>query len=117
MKNLNELQSKKAELKASIDEGFENPFKKVTGMLSKYTNGNQSPMSLFDKSEDGRNQLLDEGVKALLTLVASTAVSRFKLGPVPKLILTTGVAIATPYVVDKVQGLIYKETKKRNIVL
>ncbi|MGI9527986.1 MAG: hypothetical protein ACR2MS_12835 [Weeksellaceae bacterium] len=115
MNNLEELRAKKAELKANIDEGLENPFKKVKGMLNQYTNGNQSPMSLFDKSEDGRNQLLDEGVKALLTLVASTAVTRFKLGPIPKLLLTTGVAIATPYVVDKVQDYLSEKAKKSKI--
>lgn len=111
MKNLNDLRSRKAELRANIDQGFENPFNTVKGLLKQYTNGSQSPMALFDKSDDSRNQLMDEGVKAVLTLVASTAVSRFKLGPLPKFLLTTGVALATPYVVDKVQDFIHKKTK------
>ncbi|MXV39070.1 hypothetical protein GO491_10350 [Flavobacteriaceae bacterium Ap0902] len=109
MKNLNELRAKKEELKANIDQGFQSPFSSVLGLLQHYTNGNQSKLAMFDKSEDGRNQLLDEGVKALLTLAASAAVTRFKLGPIPKLLLTTGVAIATPYVVDKIQDLIHEK--------
>ena len=110
IKTLEELRERKAMLKQELDHGFENPFNGVKQMLNSYTSGNTSPMAIFDKSDAGRNQLMDEGVKALLTLAASTAVTRFKLGPLPKMLLTTGVAIATPFVVDKIQGYLRKES-------
>lgn len=103
IKSLTELRERKAQLQKELDSGFENPLDNVKQLLGQYTSGNSNPLALFDKSQDGRNELMDEGVKALLTLVASTAVTRFKLGPVPKFLLTTGVAIATPYIVDKIQ--------------
>lgn len=109
MRNLRELRAEKEKLKAEIDEGLNNPFKSLTSKLQGFSNGNQNPMALFDKAEGGRNQLLDEGVKALLTIVASTAVSRFKLGALPKLLITSGVAMITPYVVDKAQGYFKKK--------
>ena len=100
---LNELRARKEQLKQELEGGFENPFDNVKQLLGKYTAGDANPVALFDKSENGRNELMDEGVKAILTIVASTAVTRFKLGPIPKLLITTGVAIATPYIVDKIQ--------------
>ena len=65
--------------------------------------------SFVTREVDAMNDHMDESVKAVLTLVASTAVTRFKLGPVPKLLLTTGVAIATPYIVDKIQSAMRKK--------
>ncbi|MDO5655676.1 MAG: hypothetical protein Q4G27_06010 [Flavobacteriaceae bacterium] len=106
---LAELRQRKAMLKRELESGFENPFTPVKQLLGKYASGSTSPMAFFDKNEEGRNQLMDEGVKAVLTLVASTAVTRFRLGPVPKLLLTAGVAMATPYVVDKIQNYIHKK--------
>lgn len=112
-KNIKELRARKAEIKRKLDQGFESPLDNVKGILKGYTNGDQSPLALFDKTEDGRNQLMDEGVKAALTIVASAAVSRFKLGPVPKFLLTAGVAIATPIIVDKIQAAVTKKIDKK----
>lgn len=109
--SLEALRKRKEMLRKELDEGFTSPFDNLKNMLGKYTSGETSPTSIFDKSETGRNQLMDEGVKAILTLVASTAVTRFKLGPVPKLLLTSAVAIATPYVVDRIQSYIRRKMK------
>ena len=106
IKNLADLQERKTQLKEELESGFENPFSNVVDLLGKYASGNSNPLALFDKSADGRNQLMDEGIKAILTIVASTAVTRFKLGPIPKLLLTTAVAITTPIIVDKIQHAI-----------
>ena len=107
---LETLRERKELLKKELDSGFENPFDNLKQLLGKYASGETSPTAFFDKSATGRNELMDEGVKALLTLAASTAVTRFKLGPVPKLLLTASVAIATPYVVDKIQSYFQKKT-------
>lgn len=109
VRNIRELRARKKELKRKMEAGFDNPFSEVKGVLQNFTNGNQNPMALFDKSDESSNQLMDEGVKAVLTLAASTAVTRFKLGPVPKMLLTAGVALATPYVVGKIQKAIQKK--------
>lgn len=108
---LAELRERKEQLQHEISDGFENPFDNVVKLLGKYSSGSSNPMALFDKSTDGRNELMDEGIKALLTIAASAAVTRFKLGPVPKLLLTAGVAIATPFIVDKIQSSIHKKMK------
>lgn len=107
---LTELRARKESLKQELESGFENPFDNLKKLLGQYASGTTSPTAMFDRSENGRNQLMDEGVKAVLTLAASAAVTRFKLGPVPKLLLTASVAIATPYVVDKIQSYIHKKT-------
>lgn len=110
IKNLAELRAKKASLQKELESGLPNPFSGVTDILTRYSSGHSNPLALFDKSDNhSRNELMDESVKAILTLVASTAVTRFKLGPIPKLLLTTGVAIATPYVVDRIQKAIRRK--------
>lgn len=99
IKNLQDLQNKKSELKNNIEKGINNPLGGVGSFLStilnkngnKFTNGMQ------------RNKFMDEGVKAVLTLASSTLASRLKLGALPKMVLTGAVAIATPYVVDYIQ--------------
>lgn len=112
IKNLTELRARKAMLQKELESGVPNPISGVTDILSRYASGQSNPIALFDKSDNlHRNELMDESVKAILTLVASAAVTRFKLGPIPKLILTTGVAIATPYIVDKIQTTIRKKQK------
>ena len=111
IRTLTDLRERKAMLKQELESGFENPFDNVKKLLGKFASDETSPTAIFDKSDAGRNELMDEGVKAILTLVASTAVTRFKLGPVPKLLLTTGVAIATPYVVDRIQNYIHRKLK------
>lgn len=112
IKNLRDLRERKAQIKSEMGGGFENPFDKVKGLLSRYTEEGENPVALFEKNNLGRNELMDEGVKAVLTLAASTAVTRFKLGPVPKLVLAGAVAIATPWIVDKIQDKFNKNKKQ-----
>lgn len=110
IKNLEDLRAKKVRLQRELEKGVSTPFDGLTNVIDRYASGRSNPLSLFDKSGGyDRNELMDESVKAVLTLVASTAVTRFKLGPVPKLLLTTGVAIATPYIVDKIQSAMRKK--------
>lgn len=102
--NIDELRRRKEDLRAQLDQGLENPFEGLMSTISKFSKSSGgSGYNLFDKNSNSRNELMDESVKAILTLVASAAVTRFKLGGIPKLVLTATVALATPYVVDKIQ--------------
>ncbi|MDO5510006.1 MAG: hypothetical protein Q4F57_04870 [Weeksellaceae bacterium] len=102
--NIDELRRRKEDLRAQLDQGLDNPFEGLMSTITKFSKGKGgSGYNIFDKNENSRNELMDESVKAILTLVASAAVTRFRLGGIPKLILTAGVALATPFVVDKIQ--------------
>lgn len=104
IRNLKDLEKRKLELRNSINTGIDNPMKTVTSLINTVKNKQerQKRLGLFSDDPEGDDEMMKEGVKALLTLTASLAVSRFKLGTLPKMILTTGVAIATPIIVDKI---------------
>ncbi|MBV7441438.1 hypothetical protein KRX57_08385 [Weeksellaceae bacterium TAE3-ERU29] len=105
IRNRKDLENKKLELKDSISNAFNNPIGGIATVLTTLANkqARRSRFNFIDKERNQRNELLDEGTKAILTLVASSLVSRFKLGRIPKMIITSGVALATPYIVDIIQ--------------
>lgn len=105
IRNIKDLENRKLELKDSISNAFDNPMGGIATVLSTLANkqARRSKFNFIDKERTQRNELLDEGTKAILTLIASSLVSRFKLGTVPKMIITSGVALATPYIVDAIQ--------------
>ncbi|CAI9429071.1 DUF883 domain-containing protein [Candidatus Ornithobacterium hominis] len=108
IRNIKDLQNKKSELKNNIENGINNPLSNVTSVLFNVLNKQRKKekFNLHNTERMQRNELMSEGIKAVLTLVASAAVSRFKLGTLSKMALTSTVAIATPYVVDLIQNKI-----------
>ena len=105
IRNLRDLENRKLELKQNISNSFSNPLGSLTSFVKTVSNKKRrkEKYNFFDKEGTQRNELLDEGAKAVLTLAASALVSRFKLGTIPKMIITSGVAFATPYIVDAIQ--------------
>ena len=105
IRNIKDLENRKLELKDSISNAFDNPIGGIATVLTTLANkqSRRSKYNFLDKEKSQRNELLDEGTKAVLTLLASSLVSRFKLGTIPKMIITSGVALATPYIVDAIQ--------------
>lgn len=98
--NLKELELKKQALKSNLTRGIDNPMSNIFSFLSVLRSSAQKTRK---RAMPERNELIDEGVKTILTLIASAAASRLKLGSIPKMIITSGVALATPYIVDFVQ--------------
>ncbi|WP_406628572.1 hypothetical protein [Ornithobacterium rhinotracheale] len=96
---------------------MDDPWSNVKGFVnffSQKSKGGGLPFIGKSSKSQNRNELIDEGAKTILTFVASSVVSRFKLGFIPKIIITSGVAFATPYVVDFVQKKIRnRKTKKK----
>lgn len=105
IRNIKDLENRKLELKDNISNAFSNPIGGIATVLTTLANkqSRRSKYNFLDKEKSQRNELLDEGTKAVLTLLASSLVSRFKLGTIPKMIITSGVALATPYIVDAIQ--------------
>ena len=105
IRNIKDLENRKLELKDNISKAFSSPMGGIaTVFISLATKQlGSSKFNFFNRKRNQRNELLDEGTKAILTLLASSLVSRFKLGRVPKMIITSGVALATPYIVDVIQ--------------
>lgn len=104
IRNLHDLQLKKAELKARIDKGIDSPIGNIVPLLSTIISKQKKRKHLQYGTENTPiKELMNEGINATLTLLISLAVTKLKLGTIPKLILTSTVSIATPYIVNKVQ--------------
>lgn len=98
--NLKELQQHKNRLKSQRkSSGNGNPLNQVKSVITQY----KSVPNLNAVASMNRNDLMDTGVKTTLTLAAGTIVSRFRLGAIPKLLLTIAVTAATPIIVDQIQ--------------
>lgn len=118
IRSLKDLRRKKLELQQNLTRGIDNPMSSLTNLFralnSQRKNKKLNKALALGSSKPRRNEFIDEGAKTVLTFIASAVVSRFKLGVVPKIIITSGVAFATPYVVDFVQKKIRnRKTKKK----
>ncbi|MRJ07835.1 hypothetical protein EDL99_02900 [Ornithobacterium rhinotracheale] len=119
IKSLKDLRRKKLELQQNLTRGLDNPMSNLSNLLGAFKNQRKTnklnALALgSSSSKPQRNELIDEGAKTILTFIASAVVSRFKLGVIPKIIVTSGVALATPYVVDFVQKKIKNRKNKSN---
>ncbi|MGQ1943842.1 hypothetical protein [Ornithobacterium rhinotracheale] len=118
IRSLKDLRRKKLELQRNLTRGIDNPMSNLTNLLGAFNSQRKTKkmnnVLALGNSRQQRNEFIDEGAKTILTFVASSVVSRFKLGFIPKIIITSGVAFATPYVVDFVQKKIRnRKTKKK----
>ncbi len=116
--NLKELKAEKQRIKQRLEqtkaENDKSPLKVLLPLLAiagkgkkkgkKEKKNKKGALSLFNPSPKKLDSPYEEGVKEVLTLVATLAVSRFKMGSLAKVLVTTGVAILTPIIVSKIQG-------------
>lgn len=109
IRSLKDLRRKKLELQQNLTRGIDNPMSNLTNLLGAFKNQrktrkmNALALNAGSFSKPQRNEFIDEGAKTVLTFIASAVASRFKLGVIPKIIVTSGVALITPFVVDFVQ--------------
>ncbi|QAR30487.1 hypothetical protein EQP59_03515 [Ornithobacterium rhinotracheale] len=113
IRSLKDLRRKKLELQQNLTRGLDNPISSIAGLFSAFNSQRKlrkmNKKLALSSEKPQRNELIDEGAKTVLTFIASAVVSRLKLGTIPKIIITSGVALATPYIVDFVQ----KEIRNR----
>lgn len=103
IRNIRELNIEKQKIKNSLTKDLDKPLTNVFSFLSTVRGLKKKRNNTVSKKNVKRNIIIDEGTKAILTLAASATSSRFKLGIIPKIIITAGVSLATPYVVDFIQ--------------
>lgn len=111
IRSLKDLNFEKQRIKSSLTRSLDNPITNIFSFLN-IVRSTRKKRKALNKKKVERNEVVDEGAKALLTLIASAMASKLKLGLIPKMIVTSGVTMATPYIVDFVQKKLQSKTTK-----
>lgn len=112
--NLKELRAEKQRIKQELEtknNEKKSPAALLIPLAAMLTKGKKKKgkknkkgmLALFNDKPKKNDSPLQNGVKEVLTLAATLAVSRFKMGSFAKVLVTAGVAILTPIIVEKLE--------------
>lgn len=101
--SLQDLKKRRHEIKSRLKNTEQSPLVKGFSSLGNLDTDFEPKIFFEMNSLNSNNQLVDAGVKTALSLVSGLIVSRFALGKVPKLLLAAGIAVITPFVIQKIQ--------------